>query len=49
MNALNPDGGDTHEMFKHDTMQSGGGYSDEALVQQLVVSVHVFSLSSCAY
>ncbi|KAG1679290.1 hypothetical protein FOA52_009320 [Chlamydomonas sp. UWO 241] len=36
MNALNRDGGDTPELFKHDTMQSGGGYSDEALVQQLV-------------
>jgi succinate dehydrogenase/fumarate reductase flavoprotein subunit len=38
INAVNLDAGDTQELYANDTIQSGGGLSDEQLVQQLTVS-----------
>lgn len=37
INAVNRDAGDTQELYANDTLQSGGGLSDEKLVQQLTV------------
>ena len=39
INALNPLGGDSVEAFTEDTINSGGGLSDQSLVDILVVSL----------
>lgn len=49
INALNPPGGDSPELFASDTLSSGGGLSDEALVTQLVVSPHAAPLPRHAW
>ncbi len=37
INALNPAGGDSQELFEKDTIESGGGRSKQDLVSTLVV------------